>query len=423
MTIKIADAGLKQEIGQLGFAAITLNGLIGGGIFALPALVAAKAGAFSPLLFLLSGALFMTIVLSFARLSRHFVHTGGPSVYVTAAFGPFFGFQTGWLLYLGRITAMAANANLMIAYLLWFFPGLNGDWSRATIVVTVIASLTAVNYVGVRQGLSAVLALSVLKLLPLALLLVVGLSHLSPLIVRDVVWPTPVTMSESMLLIFYAFVGFESGVINAGEGKKPQRDIAQAIIKAVVFTALLYFMIQWLAISVVANLGGSEQPLAAVARALLGDWGGGLIAFCAIVSILGNLSSVMIAAPRMSFAMARDHTLPAWFADIHPRFATPANSIIFVGLLSAVLAVSNTFIYLAIMSTLVRLVGYIGCIASLSRLEKQGVPRRHYLIPLVAILTCMWLMSFVSLPAWLTLAAFSVCGSVLYWVTRRHEKN
>ena len=415
------EAGLKREISQLGFAAITLNGVIGGGLFALPAVAALQAGWFSPWLFLICGTLFMSIVFCFARLARLFVHTGGPSVFVSASFGPWLGFQTGWLLCLGRITAMAANANLMATYLAWFFPQVEHPLWRAAILIIVIGGLTLANVRGVKQGMFAVLLLTVLKLLPIALLLLVGLSALSPAIWQSATPPPLASFGESLLVLFYAFVGFESGAVNAGEGKSPQRDIPRALVRTVLLTAVLYFWVQWLAVSVLPALASSTQPLADVAHVLLGSWGAGLIAFTAIVSIFGNLSSVMIAAPRMSYALARDRGLPSAFARIHPRFATPANSIWLVGGLSLALALSNSFIYLAVMSTLVRLVGYALCAASVPVLERRRgpLPWSAWLSPFLALLLCFVLMSFASWQAWAMLAAFVAVGALLYGLTRR----
>ena len=421
------ESTLKREIGQLGFAAITLNGVIGGGLFVLPAIAAAKVGWLSPWLFLLCGTLFMTIVLCFARLGSLFQQTGGPSVYVLQSFGPFLGFQTGWLLCIGRVIAMAANANLMATYLAWFFPELNTLLARNTMICLVIGGLTIVNYVGVRQGLQTIFILTVLKLLPLVLLITVGIPHLTWTTAETINPPAMMVLGETILVLFYAFVGFESGSVNAGEAQQPKRDIPRALVKTVLFTAFVYFLLQWLCMSVLPDLGQSKQPLADVALVLLGDWGAGLMAFAAIVSIFGNLSSIMLATPRMSYALARDHCLPKWFGELHPRFSTPMYSILFVGCSSLALAVSNTFIYLAVLATLVRLVGYVLCIASLPLLEKRAglwptglaVVRASF-IPLFALVLCLVLMSFASMQAWLTLLAFSVAGSGLFWLARRH---
>ena len=415
------ERGFKQEISQLGFAALTLNGVIGGGLFALPALAAGQAGLFSPWLFLICAALFMSIVFCFSRLARSFTRTGGPSVYVSASFGPWLGFQTGWLLWFGRITAMSANANLMVTYLAWFWPSASAPLARALLISLVIGSLTLANVRGVRHGMWTVFALTVLKLMPILLLLLVGISALSPAIFQLAAPMPTVTLGEGLLVLFYAFVGFESGAINAGEGKAPARDIPRALVRTVLLTALLYFWMQWLAVSVLPSLASSVQPVAEVAAIVLGPWGASLIAVTAIVSIVGNLSSIMMAAPRMSYALARDGCLPAWFAAIHPRFATPSGSILVVGISSLLLALSNSFVYLAVMSTLVRLIGYGLCAASVLVLEKrqQRLTMTGSASPVVALGLCAVLMSFASVSAWLMLLVFAVVGSGFYGWTRR----
>ncbi|MGD2130938.1 MAG: amino acid permease, partial [Lysobacterales bacterium] len=113
--------GLRREISQLGFGAIALNGTIGAGIFALPAIAVDLAGWFSPWIYVLCGLLIMLIVLVFARVASYFEDTGGPVVYATRAFGPFVGFQAGWLLTLSRAAAFAANTHLLVTYAGWFW--------------------------------------------------------------------------------------------------------------------------------------------------------------------------------------------------------------------------------------------------------------------------------------------------------------
>ncbi len=419
MTRLANEGGLKRAISVWGFAAVTLNGVIGGGLFVLPAVAASKTGWWSPWLFLACGLMFLSIVWSFARLARQFAHTGGPSVYVSSAFGAFLGFETGWLLYLGRITAMAANTNLLVTYLAWFWPSLSLPLLHALLVAIVLMTITAINARGVQHGLITVTVLTIMKLSPLFILFVASLPHFSLALFRVDALPPPVTVGETVLLLFYAFVGFESGTINAGEGRSPQRDIPRALFRTVLFTALLYFLVQWLTMSVLGDRQASQQPLADVAQIVIGSVGATLMVFAAIASILGNVSSAILSAPRMSYALARDHCLPAWFAVVHPRFATPFYSILFAGVISTLLAVSNTFIYLAIMSTLVRLIGYALCIAALSRVEKT--PLHRLPIALLAIGVCLVLMWFVSWQAWLMCAAFIVIGAGLYFWARRHS--
>ena len=416
---------LKQEIGRLGYSAIALNGVIGAGIFGLPAIAAARTGAFSPWMFLLCGALILTVVLSLARASSFFRSTGGPIVYASHAFGPFVGFQTGWISYLSRVAAMAANTNLLVTYAGWYWPALNSGWTRGAGIVVVLVGFTALNIIGVRRGMVTVYVLTLLKMLPLFLLVWVGLPHLEPELLISAELPSPGILSETILILLYAFVGFEGSVVPAGEGRNPRRDIPWALTSTVVAIALLYFLIQAISFAVTPNLASSETPLADAAQALMGTAGAALLTLGAVFSIGGNISASILSAPRMTYALARDGSLPRWFAHVSLRFRTPSHSVLFYGAISLVLALSGTFIWLAVMSTLVRLLAYGICIASLPRLEKViGVHEGQYrlpggwLIPAVALLLCLWLVAQAAMTAWLTVLAFIALGSALFLAKR-----
>ena len=422
------EAGLRREINQLGFSAMSLNGVIGAGIFALPAVAAAATGLFSPWLFLLCGVLIMTVVLSFARVASFFSNTGGPLVYVGQAFGPFAGFQVGWLFTLSRVTATAANTNLLVTYLGWFWDPLASGVTRQILISTVMLFLVVVNVIGVRRGVLVMLVLTLLKLIPLSLLVLVGISHLNPEVFIGAGLPALDGLGETMLVLLYAFVGFESAAVPAGEARNPRRDIPLALVQSVIGIGVLYFLIQCVVISVEPAIGSSKTPLIDVALILMGPTGAILMAAGAAFSIFGNLSSMMLSGPRMVYALGRDHMLPTWFQAIHVRYGTPANAIIFVGALGLGLALSGSFLQLAAMSTVVRLVVYASCILALPRLDKQRTESARpfnlpggYLIPMLALILCFWLMSFASGQSWLTAGIFAALGTVFYLATyQRH---
>jgi len=418
--------GLKKEIGQLGFGAIALNGTIGAGIFALPAIAVERAGLFSPWIYVACGFLIMVIVLVFARVASYFKDTGGPVTYTGRAFGPFAGFQTGWLLTLSRASAFAANAHLMVTYAGWFWePLLDGTW-HLTAVLAVCVLLAAINIVGVRQGLMAIFALTVLKLLPLVLLVFLGISQTNPEIFTGAEIPELNSLGETMLIVFYAFVGFESAVIPAGEARDPRRDIPLALVRTILAITVFYFLIQVVAVSVAPEIGGSKTPLADVALILMGGAGATILTLGAVFSITGNLTSSMLSAPRMVYAMSHLGSLPEWFGKVHPRFHTPANAILFYALFSIALALSGGFVFLAAMSTVVRLMVYVACIATLPVLKRKLSEREGQfnlpggmVIPVLALPLSIWLMTHAAARSWLLTAVFMALGSVLYLLTRR----
>lgn len=420
------DQGLERAIGPVGVGAIALNGVIGAGIFALPAVAAEAAGLFSPWLFVICALLIMTVVLSFARAASFFGDTGGPVVYVEEAFGNFAGFQVGWLYSFARITALAANAHLLVTYAAWLWPELDAGTPRLIIISLVCLSLTVVNIIGVRSGLAAVLALTVLKLLPLFLIVLLGLGQINPDVFLAPELPPLEGMGGLILVLLYAFVGFESAVVPAGEVTNPRKSVPLSIVWTVSVICVLYFLIQLVSISVLPELGATTRPLAAVAEQLMGAPGATLLVLGAVFSICGNLSGMFVTGPRMFYAMGRDGGLPRWFAVVSPRFHTPVNSILFMGLVGLALALSGSFVFLAAMSTAVRLIVYMACILSLPRLRKKLGEREDQfklpggmVIPVIGLALCLWLTTHASMKSWLTMLVFAAIGTVLYLLNRR----
>lgn len=423
------DHGLRRAIGPLGVGAIALNGVIGAGIFALPGVAADAAGLFSPWLFVFCAVLIMTVVLSFARAASFFGETGGPVVYVEEAFGLFAGFQAGWLYSFARIAALAANAHLMVTYAAWLWPVLDDGPARLALVAFVCVALTAINVVGVRSGLAAVFALTVLKLLPLFLVVLFGLGQINPDVFLAPEIPELEGFGGVILVLLYAFVGFESAVVPAGEVKNPHRSVPLSLVWTVMAICVLYFLIQLVAVSVVPDLGSTERPLAEVAGALMGTAGATLLVLGAVFSICGNISGMFITGPRMLYAMGRDGGLPDWFGKVSPRFHTPANSIVFVGGVGLALALSGSFVWLAAMSTVVRLLVYMACILTLPSLKRNFGERPGQFrlpggmtIPVLALLLCLWLTTHASLQSWLTMLAFAAIGTVLYMLNRKFSQ-
>ena len=421
---------LNRVIGKLGYGAININSVIGAGIFGLPAVVAARADLFSPWAFLLGGLLIFTVVLSFAWASSMFRTTGGVIQYASHAFGPFVGFQTGWLAYLSRVAAMGANTNLLVTYASWFWAPLDGDPYRAIALTVLISSLTWLNVAGVKNGVLVTYIFTILKLLPLSLLILFGLGHVDVSALFSNAVPELDGLGETLLVLLYAYVGFEGTVVNAGEGKNPRKDLPGALISTIVFIGVIYFLIQTVSMFTLPGLATSDAALADVANVLFGTAGAAILILGAVFSIGGNLSASLLSAPRMTFALARDGNLPAWFAHIHPRHRTPDRSIWFYGLMCLAMALSGSFIWLAVMSTLVRLLGYMVCIAALPKLRKTiesgdnsfSLPG-GMLIPALAFALCLWLITKANEDAWLTLVGFFAVGTAFYWYSRRTNQS
>ena len=423
------DENLKRDITRIGLATLVLNGIIGAGIFALPSAVAERTGALSPLIFVICGVLMLSVVTSFGQAASYFRKTGGPVLYAGTAFGPFVGFQAGWLLYLGRMTAFAANSNILVSYAGFFWTGVQDGVGRIVALAICFLVLTSINVMGVKRGMSATNVLTVLKMVPLLLFIGFGFVYIAPEKFTGLSASGFDGFAESLLLVVYAYVGFEGAVIPAGECRNPRKDIPQALIKTLLATGVLYVLIQTICISVLPDLGQTETPLADAAKVMFGSSGAQIMTLAAFFSIAGNLSAIVIAAPRMTYALAKENLLPAWFGKVHEKYKTPSASILFLGGVGFFLAVSGSFAWLAIMSSLARLLGFGITIAALPRLKKMfgsdsdgfKVPG-GYFVPAFAFVVCIWLSLQADLRTWLMTAAFVLFGSLLYGITRWQRK-
>lgn len=416
-------AHLVRAIGFVGLGILTINSVIGAGIFQLPASVSARAGVLAPWLFLVVGILVITVVLTFAELASYFRDSGGPVLFTTSAFGPLTGFATGWLLFVSRMAAFAANSTVMAIYLGAIWPWFSEGIGRALLICFVCGSLTYVNYIGVKASVLTMSVITIFKIVPILLLIVLGLQHVSGDTLFPATMPTIEDVGGTTLLLIYAYVGFESVSIVSGESKDPTRSVPNAMVRTVILIGTFYFLVVLAYISVLPDAGASGATLIDVGRELMGVPGTILITFAAFFSIGGNLSSIMLAVPRMSFALAEQRLLPKWFGKIHDRYSTPGNSILFLGALGLGFALTGSFEYLAIASSLMRLIGYVLCIAALPVIRSRATPAQRaeayvlkggYTIPAAAMILSLWIAAQSEADSWQVTGALLVAGLVLY---------
>ena len=415
------ERGLKRDIGLTGSAFLSFNGIVGAGIFALPATLHLQFGAFSPWLFPLFGLLVLLVALPFAKLAALMPHSGGPVAY-TAVFGPLASFQVGWLYYLARTAALAANANVFAIYAAGLWAPLGTPIGRAATILLLVGSLTLVNVVGVRRAIRALDALTILKGLPLIGLAVWGLIEAGSAIPAPGPPPSLSAVEGAALVILYAFIGFENSVVPAGETADPKRTIPRALIATVAGTAALYFLIQLAYVAVMPAGAAPAAPLAAFAEALIGPAGALLLTATALASVAGNTCGAITSTSRVTFALTEQGSMPRWFGKVSARYATPANSVLFMGLVIAALALSGRFMWLAVISTLARLAVYSMSIAALpAARRREGLRTGAGTLLLMAggLAVCLWAALQSRWPSWLGLAAAVAAGFLLYAIARR----
>ena len=277
---------LVRAIGRWSLTALVINSIIGSGVFGLPSPVAGYLGKRSPLAVLLAGIGMAVIFGCFAEVAAHFQQAGGPYLYARAAFGRGMGIQMAWMLFLGQVAAPAANANLFVIYLGEFWPQAREPWPRALILTLLVGVLALVNLRGVRAGTRISNFFTAAKLLPLFAVIVVGFCvlHAHPAGIAGGISVDAASLGlrgntsqwlKAVLLLVFAYGGFETALAPMGEAKDPRRDAPFALFFALVVCTATYALIQWVVVGVLPNAAQSVRPLADVARIALGSVGAG----------------------------------------------------------------------------------------------------------------------------------------------------
>lgn len=424
------ESRLVRALGVWGLAASIVNVTVGGGIFGLPARVAAQLGAAAPLAYLVCSVAMALIVLCIAEAGSRVALTGGPYAYVEIAFGPFAGFLSGVLLWLLGTAAVAAVSTLFLASLARLLPGspIAGGLPRALVLVTTFALLAAVNIRGVRQGTRVNVVFTIAKLVPLALFIIVGAFFVRAEHLRWVDTPSLGEVSGASVLLIFAFSGIEGALVPSGEVRDPARTVPRAVFIAMTSVMLLYIAIQLVAQGILGP-GITEHPdtpLAEAAGAALGPAARSFMLAGAAISMFGYVSGMTLAVPRALYAYARDGFLPAGLAAVHARFHTPHVAIAVQSAAVCALAVSGTFQFLAIVSNVAVLLLYAGCCLAAWQLRRRdvragGVPFRvpaAGVVPIAGCLAILFILSSLPLRELAVVGGALAAASVIYQLTR-----
>jgi APA family basic amino acid/polyamine antiporter len=423
-------AGLVRGLRRWDLVAVVINLIIGAGIFGLPARVFALAGTYSLLAYVVAAVAIALIILCLAEVGSRFTATGGPYLYARVAFGPLVGFQVGWLLWLGRIAGCAALCHLFVAYLAYFVPVASADPWRPLAIVATIAALVTANLRGLRVTTTVTNALTVGKLIPLFVFIVIGLSAIDPQ--RYSLAPSAGhgSVSQAALLLVFAYTGFEGAAIPTGEMREPARNLPSALLTGFAVVVVVYLLVQIVCIGTLPDLAHSERPLSDASLRFLGAPGALLIAAGAVVSIVGALHAQVFATPRLLFAMGEHRQLPRLFATTHRRFRTPVAAIVLTSMVTVALSLSSTFVSALTIGAIARLAVYVTTCAALPVLRRNAaVPRAAFSVPagpliaVVAVGLSGWLL-FNSPWNEMRLAGMAiVAGFVLYLPCTRGSRS
>src|SRR5437763_526139 len=419
------DKSLIRAVGTWGLAAAIVNVTIGAGIFRLPASVAASLGAAAPAAYLVCAIAMGLIVLCFAEAGSRVSMTGGPYAYVETAFGPFIGFVSGALLWVGITLALSAVTTFFGDSLLALVPAL-GATGRRVVLVVVLVVLAAANVRGVGGVTRFNAFATVAKLLPLVLLIVAGLVAMRW---SNLTWhgaPSAGSVSRASVLLIFAFLGVESALVPSGEVRDPARTVPRAIFVAMAAVAVLYVTIQLVAQGLLGDaLANDPTPLASAAAVALGPAGRTMILVGSAVSMFAYVSGMTLAVPRMLFAFGRDGFLPASLARVHPTWRTPYVAIVVQVVIVALLALFARFEVLAVAANVTVLLVYAACCLAAAELRRRdvragGIPFEvagGAVVPWLALAVIAWLLWGLRLEEWIAAGLVVLVAVAVYVVT------
>ena len=203
---------------------LSINDVIGSGVYLLPAAAALLLGSLSIWAVLIAGLAVALLILCFAEASSYFDEPGGAYLYTREAFGEFIGFEVGWMTWLARVTSVASLSVGFALALSYLWPGATEGWGRALVITTSLGVLTWINVIGVKEGAKMAVFLTIAKSLPLLLFVGVGIFFINgDLLVGGIPDISFTSLSEAVLLLLFAYCGFENTPGAAGEFKNPQR--------------------------------------------------------------------------------------------------------------------------------------------------------------------------------------------------------
>ncbi|HKV99752.1 MAG TPA: amino acid permease [Vicinamibacterales bacterium] len=433
MTSASTSPGLVRAIGRWSLTGLAINTIIGSGIFGLPDDIARRVGSAAPFAYLIAAVGIGIVMACFAEVASQLPQSGGPYLYARVAFGRLAAIEMGWLAWLVRVTAAAANANLFVAALGLFFPQSSQPLIRAALLATLAGVLGVVNIRGVKSGtkMSDIVAIS--KLVPLAFFIVSGLALVGSQIHVGASDAPSGEWLQAILALVFAYGGFEAALMPMGEAKDARRDAPFALFMALGIVVVTYLLVHLVVMGAFPDPAAfarpevRERPLAEAARVFLGQGGAVLITIGMLISTYGNLAGSFIASPRLTFAFAEQGDFPQFLAAVHPRFRTPYISILIHVVAVGGLAIVGSFIFNAILSSAARLFQYALVCAAVPMMRHRAPDAPAFrlpggpTVPALGLLFCVVIAMYMD-RSQMGIIAFVVLAAALHWLVARYRR-
>jgi APA family basic amino acid/polyamine antiporter len=339
---------LPRMLGAVDATAIVIGIVIGSGIFVLPNLIARSLPSPTAILavWIVSGVLSLFGALAYAELGAMMPRTGGQDVFLREAYGPLCGFVSAWTFMLAVLAGGSAWLAVTFSIYVGYFSPLTPVMGKA-LSIALIAVVSAVNYVGVREGAWVQRIFTGLKIA--GLLVLIGAAFLAPASAHTDAQPLPpvswTNFGVAMAACLMAYNGWSYVSFVAGEVKDPQRNLLRSLVIGMAAVGALYIFANgaYLRVMSIPEISSSSRVGADLATRTLGKTGGAFVSLTVLLSIVGAVNGCVLTAARIPFAQARDGLFFARFANVHPRFGTPGPAIVWGGVWTSFLVLTGSY--------------------------------------------------------------------------------
>ena len=419
-----------RAIGRWSMTGLIVGNVIGASIFGVTGELTRLVGRASPLAMLLAALGMGVIVACIAEVASQFSEAGGAYLYVHTSFGRLAGLLVGWFWLLSFIAAEAACVTLFVSYGSQFMPVIGRGPARAIAITFVIGVPALANCIGVRSGANFCNVFTVSKILPLALLIVLGLirfgGHVEMIRAAEITQAGFGGWLSALLLLLAAYCGCEDTLAPMGEVKDPRRTVPFALGVGLAVVAGIYFLVQFVTVATIGTMA-TDKPLVEVATVLTGRSGAALVAVAVMLSTYGTIAAGILFAPRLAYALSTQGDFPQFLSRVHPRYQTPVVAIATYALVVWLLALSGTFLLLATLAAAAVAVEYIGICAALIRLRKLHPTAPAFRVPwgrtlaVLGILICVSLLTRLTHQEILFMGVTATIALANWWWAKRRS--
>lgn len=416
----------KEKLGLFDVTNLVVGAVVGADIYVATAFGMGYVGPLSLVAWIVAGVFAIITALAFNQCAQVVGQVGGPYAYAKKAFGHFTGFITGWVLWLAEVSALCVFPLAFVTYLSALFP--LSFIQRTLVIAAFIAFLFFTNYFGIKKAARANDFLTIIKLAPLALIIVLGfwflfsqpsqfLANFSPL--------APFGFGDfgmTLVLVFWAYVGFELATIPAGEIKTPKKTIPKAILIGMLVVTAFYLLTNFVIIGIAGmDLAHSTAPLAYAAAIFMGGMGALIITIGALFSVSGSDESGVIGTVRLAYAMAADGYFPKIIARLHPKYGTPYVSLAMHSIIAFILTAFLSIQSFIIFSVFNFAITYLLVTLAAFKLKAHR-PLHQKVILVLSVLVCLYLLTQISPDGLVQGTALLIIGIIIYPIMSKESE-